>query len=85
MKRDATRSLADSKWRHTTSRRASATCDILEEKGDHSVQAKHQARTESQPTRREVELDHLLQEVAEDARERAARYPKDTIVPEGGE
>jgi hypothetical protein len=54
-------------------------------KGDHSVQAKHQVRTESQPTRREVELDHLLQEVAEDARERAARYPKDTIVPEGGE
>lgn len=54
-------------------------------KGDHSVQSKSQVRTESQPTRRELELDNLLQEVAEDARERAARYPKETIVPEGGE
>lgn len=49
------------------------------------MQSKSQVRTESQPTRRELELENLLQEVAEDARERAARYPKETIVPEGGE
>ncbi|MEE8526860.1 MAG: hypothetical protein V3T72_23240 [Thermoanaerobaculia bacterium] len=49
------------------------------------MQTKHQVRTENQPSRRDVELENLLQEVAEDARERAARYPKETIVPEGGE
>lgn len=49
------------------------------------MQTNHQVRTEQQPSRRDVELDNLVQEVAEDAQQRAARYPQETIVPEGGE
>ncbi len=61
------------------------SCAMITPKGDKTVQTKPQVRTENQPSRRDVELENLVQEVAEDARDLADRYPKETIVPEGGE
>ena len=43
-------------------------------------------RTEEHPVSRKIEqLDALLEGVARDAEGRAESYPKETLVPEGGE
>ena len=50
------------------------------------MEPKRKARTENHPATRKTEkLDALLQEIADDARQRAERYPDETLVPEGGE
>ena len=43
-------------------------------------------RSAEHPVRRKIEqLDALLEDVARDAEGRAESYPKETLVPEGGE
>ena len=50
------------------------------------MQTQRQVQTEKAPADRKTEkLDALLRDIGDDARSLSESYPKQTVVPEGGE